>query len=276
MPPQAVGVLYRPDHPEARRLAYDIAAMLKAHGVRVFFDPESPPPPGFPSLTEVSISPEMVIAVGGDGTILRCLRRYDVPILAVMLGHRCLLGEVVPGEVREAVERLIADDYYIEEFRKLRVLVAEQSFLAANEVVICSSRHFRMLWADVKLGELRYRIASDAIIVATSLGSTAHALSAGGPVIYPDLDCLVIVAVCPLEKTPALVIPSNQEIVIDIDGRDYPVTLIVDGEIVSRELPSHTELRIRMARKTSKFVRFKRPPSLRRIGQALVTLSAHL
>lgn len=163
---------------------------------------------------------DLVFVVGGDGTILAAARRlveYEVPILGINLGRLGFLADISPTELGSKLEQILAGEYEEEQRAMLhaRVMrdgrqIGESS--AFNDVVIHSCNVARMIQYETFInGKFVSRSNADGLIVATPTGSTAYALSGGGPIVHPSLNALVLVTVCPHTM-------SHRPIVIDADS----------------------------------------------------------
>ncbi|MGI6744435.1 MAG: NAD(+)/NADH kinase [Eubacteriales bacterium] len=155
-------------------------------------------PADFPSAGEPA---DLLIVIGGDGTVMRAARRaapLGIPILGINCGHLGYLTELEPDEI-PLISRFFEGDYRIENRMMIRVCTdSGKSFLALNDAVISHGVISRM--AELELlcdGDYVSKYYADGLIVATPTGSTAYSLSAGGPVVEPRLDCLVVTPICP-------------------------------------------------------------------------------
>lgn len=164
---------------------------------------------------------DLVIVVGGDGTLLaaaRSLVDHEVPILGINLGRVGFLADILPTNLKEKLDQILVGEYEQEERAMLhaRVMHGDQQVgesLAFNDVVIHSCNVARMIQYETYInGKFVNRANADGLIVATPTGSTAYALSGGGPIVHPSLNALVLVTVCPHTM-------SHRPIVIDADSR---------------------------------------------------------
>lgn len=164
---------------------------------------------------------DLVIVVGGDGTLLaaaRSLVDHEVPILGINLGRVGFLADISPTNLKEKLDQILVGEYEQEERAMLhaRVMHGDQQVgesLAFNDVVIHSCNVARMIQYETYIdGKFVNRANADGLIVATPTGSTAYALSGGGPIVHPSLNALVLVTVCPHTM-------SHRPIVIDADSR---------------------------------------------------------
>ncbi len=198
---------------------------------------------------------EVVLTLGGDGTFLRAAelaRPARVPMLGVNLGHVGFLAEAEPNALDDTVEAIVGRDYAVEE----RVTVDAEVIIdgvvqarawALNEVSLERTNRERMLELAVAVDERPLlRFGCDGILCATPTGSTAYAFSIGGPIVWPDVDALLLVpnAAHALFARPVVVAPSS---VVDIDllSPKYAAVLSCDGR---RSLPIMAAARVRVRR----------------------------
>jgi NAD+ kinase len=196
------------------------------------FDPESAPPP--------QPEADLVFSLGGDGTLLGAARvaaPFGTPILGVNLGDFGFVTEISRDEWQEAFEAYCEGRLGISERIMVRVRVQRggariADFVALNDAVISCSGVTRIIRLEVKLGSSslgRYR--ADGLIVATPTGSTAYSMSAGGPVLDPEMSCFILNPICPfsLSNRP-LVIPDDQRVEVIVEGgQRSDVSLTTDG-----------------------------------------------
>ncbi len=168
---------------------------------------------------------DLIIAVGGDGNILGAARSFSphgVPILGINRGRLGFLADVSPNEIERSVGEVLAGNYTQEEHFLLEGEVSVKGIkeipCALNEVLIHSATMPKMLDFDLHINEtFVYNQYSDGLIIASPTGSTAYALSAGGPIMHPSLDAIVLVPMFPhqLNSRP-LVVPGDAEIKITV------------------------------------------------------------
>lgn len=184
----------------------------------------------------------LAIVVGGDGTLLhaaRSLADYEVPLVGVNLGHLGFLTDIPPHLMTESLEQILAGDYVVEERALLRGAVHRDG----EEIVACDALNDLVThkWDSARMIELETYIdghflnmfRSDGLIVSTPTGSTAYALSAGGPLLHPTLDALLIVPVCPhtMSNRPIVIAGDSRiEVVVSNRHRDH-AQLTSDGQV---------------------------------------------
>jgi len=236
-----------------------LAGYLTEAGVDVIAAPDAPSdlPARMVAEEDISAQSDLIIAVGGDGTMLytaAIAQAHGVPLLGVNRGRLGFLADITPDEMLQSMGRILDGDFD-EESRLLiqgRIEAADGSVHTANalnDIVLQRRETGRML--DIRTaiaGRFVNTHSGDGLIVATPTGSTAYALSCGGPIIEPGMDAVVVVPICPhtLSDRP-LVIPSRHEIEVSLLARaDTKAEVMFDGHSVG-ELTPEDRLTIRQS-----------------------------
>ena len=222
-----------------------LIAMLRARGLEVLLDAHSRGAYSGPDTTEVARDAlggrcDLVIVVAGDGTFLsaaRSLVDQDVPLLGVNLGRLGFLADIMPDEMSDRLNEILDGDFVEERRFLLEVKVergAERIFAgsALNEAVTHKSSMARLVEFEIHIdGHLVNSQRSDGLIVATPTGSTAYALSGGGPILHPSLDAIVLVPICPHTLTSRPVVVGGGSVIEVVlgDGAETAVQLSCDG-----------------------------------------------
>ena len=203
------------------------------------------------------IDVDVIITLGGDGTILFALQRAKGKILGVNLGILGFLTEIKKEEIWGAIKRIENGDYTIDRRLKLKVyLNDERLYDCTNEVVIhtieiAKLRGYEIYYQNNVIEKLR----ADGIIVSTPTGSTSYALSAGGPILHPSIDGIVVVPIAPFKMaTRAFVLPLGEVKVVMSDGKKN--LLVLDGQYY-REVGDGDVVRIQKSENYAEFIRFK-------------------
>ncbi|NDY41380.1 NAD(+)/NADH kinase [Dissulfurirhabdus thermomarina] len=210
------------------RAAEAAAALLRKMGVQV---------------TEGRVAPgcEAVVVFGGDGTLLHVAARaheLGVPILGVNMGGLGFLTEIPLEEMAAALEALVRGECEVED-RMVLVARVESGggeaarFRALNEAVVAKGPVERMITLDTWAGgDFLTTYRGDGLILATPTGSTAYNLSAGGPLVHPEIEALVLTPICPfaLSARPILV-PGGLEVTVGLARPEEGVSLVVDGQV---------------------------------------------
>lgn len=213
---------------------------------------------------------DLVVSFGGDGTLLRVAREaapYGVPVLSVDLGGLGFLSSVSPEGLRRAMERILEEDFSLDKRMMLDVRIIEKSkrgevekFYASalNEVLIHKGESSRLVHLVAVIdGKEAATYSADGLMVATPTGSTAYALSAGGPIASPRVEAFLMIALCPhsLSARP-LVISAQEKIRVVNLQRDRKLTLTVDGQ-TSKVVHEGEEVYIDQSPYTTRLVTFE-------------------
>lgn len=179
---------------------------------------------------------DMLVVLGGDGTILTAAREYseyDVPILGINHGHLGFLAEIEKSEA-ESFKNVLKGEYSVAKHMMLDVKVGDKSFNALNDAVFHRGGFSRMiefsLYIDDKLVSSNL---ADGLIIATPTGSTAYSLSAGGPIVDPELEILIVTPICSHDLySRSIILPVHKGVRIVIkDAVKYDAMLTLDGQI---------------------------------------------
>ena len=182
---------------------------------------------------------DAVVTIGGDGTIIHAAKHaanFEKPLLGINMGRLGFVAELEPNEL-PMLERLFSGDYNVEKRQMLKVTLksksGSKSFFALNDEVISRGSMTKIIDLDVWLKKsyiCHYR--ADGLIVSTPTGSSAYALSAGGPVIEPSMSCILMTPICShsLFSRPVLFNPSSEILVNAASREDTDLTLTIDGE----------------------------------------------
>lgn len=214
---------------------------------------------------------ELVIVLGGDGTILRAAERFHgsgVPLMGINLGHVGFLAESEKEDLDEAVHRAAARDYLVEERLALDVAVWHEGEIiyeawALNEVTVEKTSKARMI--DVVLGVDSRPVSSfgcDGVILATPTGSTAYSFSAGGPIVWPDVEALLLVPISAHALfTEPLVVNPNSRLGVEItpSNPDFAAVLWSDGRR-GLELPAGSRVEAKRSESPIKLARLHTGP----------------
>ncbi|MCH7229762.1 NAD kinase [Glycomyces sp. L485] len=267
--PSRVLVVTHPLRQDVAELAEKIAAALREAGVaaRILSGEvrSLTHPDALLVADEVSTATaDIVLALGGDGTVLRSAKmaaEADVPLLGVNFGKVGFLAEAETGELETVVSRLLAGDYFVEERTTIAVEAVDArgektDSWAFNDIAVEKAEPARMLELYIEIDGSRIsRYGSDGVLCATPTGSTAHALSAGGPVVWPDVDALVVV---PMNAhalfAKPMVINSSSVIRIGVESVGTAGALIADGKQVA-QLTAGSTVTIRRSDRPVKLVR---------------------
>jgi len=206
---------------------------------------------------------QALMALGGDGTMLRAVRALDgrnKPIIGVNIGSLGFLTSVAEGELGRALQCLAADDYTTSVRAVMEAVVLRNGaeiarFRGLNDVVVSSGQSTRVITLDVSVeSEKVTSYICDGLIVSTPTGSTGHSLSAGGPILTPDTQAFVISLICPhtLSSRP-LVVPDRSVVSTVVTKSSGELRLTVDGQ-VGQPLAVGDCVSVRRSRKSVRFI----------------------
>ncbi len=202
---------------------------------------------------------DLIIVFGGDGTLLNSARQYleyEIPILGVNMGNVGFLTDIKTDNFEESLKEILNGSYKIEERNLVSAEYNDNHIYGLNEVVIHSGAYAQLMRYRLNVNnKVVYEQRSDGLIVATPTGSTAYALSAGGPIIHPSLDVWTILPMLPqsLSSRP-FIISSNENVEIELfDGPSDNAKICVDGQD-DIDLPYGVKITISKMHKTLKLV----------------------
>ena len=238
-----VGFVVKRQKPEADAIARELIPWLveSGHGVALLPEQEALATGGAAVLPEEELgqSIDLLIVLGGDGTLLRgatMLRERRVPVLGVNLGTLGFLVPFTPAEARAAVQQALAGQLPLEERMRLCVRLHRSGEVtervALNDAVIAQGAMARLVELTGRLDGQRIAVyKADGLIISTPTGSTAYNLAAGGPILTPGQAALAITPICPHTLTHRpLVVPATSKIEIEVSGASESIMLTVDGQ----------------------------------------------
>lgn len=262
--PKHIGILAHPQRPQTVPVAEQIAQFLALRGVETWLHSQ---------WDEKSVAADvkktqMVIAIGGDGAMLRAARvcaTADVPVLGINMGQLGFLTEIAgPNSWETPLETVLRGDYWIEsrmmvQASLLRAGETLASGEALNDIVISRGIAARTIRLETYIdGDWTITYNADAVIVATATGSTAYALACGGPILPPELRNILIVPVAPhlsMDRPIVLAEGATVEVVAAQDNMTEMV-LTVDGVMVGDVIPGDI-IRVQASQNISRFIRLR-------------------
>lgn len=272
-PVSRVGILAKTQLHAATAHLIELGEWLCARGVRPIYEAETallmPPAESRSTMDRATLasSVDMVLVLGGDGTLLGMADRIGeagsgIPILGVNFGNLGFLTEVTLSELYTSLEAALAGNALVEERMMLRATIVRNGSMlsqsiAANDAVVTKTARSRMIDLSVYVGnEFVTRVRADGLIIATPTGSTAYNLSAGGPIVQPSVDAMLITPVAPhtLANRP-IVIPGASTVRIEpnIEERDE-VVLTLDGQS-SRRIDAGDDVSVQRAPKPLRLIK---------------------
>lgn len=207
---------------------------------------------------------DMILVLGGDGTLLSVAKvasELDIPVVGINLGRLGFLTEIEKDEIKQGLDKLFAGEYVIEERMMLKATMPNgDEKTALNDVVVTRANSIlKILEMDVYINnEYVDEFKADGIIIATPTGSTAYSLSAGGPIVDPSLESVIVTPICPHKMySRTIIVPPEKSITIRCKKTaDNEALVAVDSEILGR-LSGNETVVVRLAPKKFKLIRFK-------------------
>ncbi|HZG14138.1 MAG TPA: NAD(+)/NADH kinase [Candidatus Bathyarchaeia archaeon] len=241
---KTIGIVANRGKPEARIVARDLLYLLEEKGAKVVLEETIASGVGRPELalplSDFGGNMDLVCVLGGDGTLLDIARRLagcSLPILGINLGTLGFLSQAEPEHLPHAVDKLLSGDYWIEERSMLQATLIRRgetlgTFTAMNDIGIAKGSFCRIIECVVSIDEQYVATFSgDGVIVSSPTGSTAYSLSAGGPIVAPDVKMLLLTPVAPHSLTARpMVFSASQVIRIQVDAIHNEMGLSIDGQ----------------------------------------------
>jgi len=221
-----VGIISRTDKQKALDIAREISKILKVK-YEVYFDETLNKHFPNDNYSKKSGDIDLLISVGGDGTILKSVRRYrDTPLLGINMGTVGYLNEVLPEEI-DSIPHIL-ENHTIEERSMISCKVGNRTVEALNDIVIRTEVATRVSQVKVEISGQEYIVSGDGVIITTPTGSTAYSFSAGGPIIRTNSQEFGITPICPLyRKASPIVYPDHENVIVT--ALDRPCTIVTDG-----------------------------------------------
>lgn len=268
---QAVGLVVNIEKAGGMDTALKMVEWLEARAVRVYLTQKQLNQEEFGALdwfaaTEARPQLDCIIVLGGDGTLLqtaRAVAKAQIPILGVNFGQLGFLTEIEVGGIFSALEKLLAGEYTIEERMMLDAMVKRdgeivEHAIALNDVVIAKGACARLISLHVYVDdELTGTLPADGVIVATPTGSTAYSMSAGGPLIPPTMEVILITPICPHSLTSRpFVLCKNSKVRVIVASHVERAMFTLDGQVGFR-LRQHDEILISRFTEKAKFIKLE-------------------
>lgn len=270
---KSVGIVVKPQHAEAQQTACELAAWFAERGITTVGKPLSQSEKfvgniNFCDIASIEIGRigeevDLLVVLGGDGTMIataRIVGDRDVPVLGINYGSLGYLTEFRIEEMFAALEEILAGKYELDRRVALRVdhlrgAETLSSNRVLNDVVINKAALARIIEIETRFNTMFVNsFRADGLIVATPTGSTAYNLSAGGPIVFPTMNALVLTPICPftLSNRP-IVMPDNAVIELQLKTPDEEVALTLDGQ-VGYQFQANDIVRIRKSKTTFNLV----------------------
>lgn len=239
-----IGIIIKPHKPEAKDVLQKLISWIESHHIEAILDIDTAKALNIKSQhqkSQIASLADMIIVLGGDGTLLSVARltiEKGIPILGVNLGGLGFLTEVTLDELYPTLEKVINGGFIIDERMMLMTHIHRQGERLAqspvlNDVVINHGIVARMIILDIYVNaQFVTSLRGDGLIISTPTGSTAYSLSAGGPIVHPTVNAIILTPICPhtLTNRP-IVIPSNVKIEAILRTEDEGVMVTFDGQV---------------------------------------------
>ena len=244
---------------KSRSLAEDIYQFLLDHG-DVFVEKDFAEKLGISgtSLSMMNKKADIVVTVGGDGTIIRSLRYIDKPLFAINSGGMGFLAEVESKYALNGLKEVLDGNYVIEKRAKIKTQINGKRVPdAANEVTMQTAQIAKIMYFQIFVeNELVETLGADGVIIATPTGSTSYALSVGGPIMDPAVEAMIIAPLAPFRlSTRPWIVPLKKRIKLKVLPKSKTTTLVVDGNF-SQEVTTDDDIVITESEKKAQFIRF--------------------
>ena len=244
MKSKSIGILTKPKFPEVKNTLHDVVSWLRARNIGVILDATSANllgEEGGSQENQLGSKADVLLVLGGDGTMLNAARiagERGIPILGVNMGGLGFLTEVRLENLYPSLDRVFANDFVLDERLMLRTHIRRHGEIVAqgvvlNDVVISKGTVARMIELKIAIqGRFVTNLRGDGLIVSSPTGSTAYSLSAGGPIIDPAVQSLILTPICPHTLTHRpLIVPSNTEIDVTLTSKDDGSMATLDGQV---------------------------------------------
>ena len=202
---------------------------------------------------------DVMICIGGDGTILHALQHNKAPVFGINMGELGFLTEIEPIELTDGLRRVLARDFFLEHRLKIAATLNQERIPdATNEIAVKTKRLAKILMFELAWGDREVaRVRGDGMILATPTGSTSYAMSAGGPIVDPRVDCFALVplAAFSLSSRP-MILPADTVMQLRLLQRDKEAILVIDGQ-QEIEMREGDTLNLWASEERAKFVRFR-------------------
>lgn len=230
------------------------------------------------SKKELAMATEAIVVLGGDGTVLRIAKecaQYQSSIIAINFGHLGFLSEIERMDELDAVfEQIEKGDFYTEKRGILEVSFEGKTYKALNDVALARGRSTKVIRFSIKVnGNTLNSYSADGIIVCTPTGSTAYSLSAGGPVVAPEVNALIITPVCPHSlNSRSYIISDDSEVTIELTSSDGETNFNIDGDDVFT-MKAGDVIKVKKSDINAEFIRLKKYNYYRKLLAKMNTLS---
>jgi NAD+ kinase len=240
-----IGITVNANKPKAYEIAGKLLQLLEEKGATVYLESDIARQQGRPEIAlNFAVFPhkiDLVFVLGGDGTLLGAARQFapfHLPLLGINVGYLGFLSEAEPEHLATVVQRVLKGDYGIEQRLMLETELVRageviERGIALNDVGIAKGSFGRMITCKVAMDEMYLATyAGDGLIISTPTGSTAYSLSCGGPIVYPELQMLLLTPICPHTLTSRpLVLPAESILEVQVSAVHHEISMTIDGQL---------------------------------------------
>lgn len=265
-----IGLAINRGKPKALIVARQLIPQLESKGIQVWIEPRVANHLGREDLAiayeEFPTKVDILFVFGGDGSILGIARdfaKHNIPILGVNLGRLGFLSEAEPDDLPQVIDAILQEHYETENRMMIEAELYRngqliESWTALNDIGIAKGSYSRMITCKVFLHhKLLNTFFGDGLIVSSPTGSTAYSMSAGGPIVAPNMSALLLTPVCPHSLTARpIILSSDEEITIEVSATHQEIGLSIDGQI-GVQLNVFDQLKIRKSPFTTTLVKWK-------------------
>lgn len=255
-----IGICSRCDRPEVIEMVRKILAHFSSK-VQIFVSSPTAAVLGIEGIPVESMREEgveLLISVGGDGTALRNIAKMKdpLPVLGINMGTLGFLVDVEPRDAIETIEEVLYGFSYLERMRVDVFINGEMFETATNEIAIMSAKPAKIIQFQIHVNDcLLDDMRADGVVFATPTGSTAYAMSAGGPIVSPRVNAVVVVPVAPFKlSSRPWIIPSDSEITIKLSSPKKEAVIAIDGQKSYRIKPEDV-VKLKKSRYPARFVK---------------------
>ncbi|MCD6409566.1 MAG: NAD(+)/NADH kinase [Candidatus Verstraetearchaeota archaeon] len=247
---------------EAIALARRALFLLRSKRVKVYVEENTARLMGVEGVPLSKMRVNILMTIGGDGTILRAAQQVtppETPLLGINLGGLGFLSEASPEQLSEVIEQLICGSFTVEYRSKLAVFHQGKRLPdALNELLVITARPSKVIEVEVrKDGYPFYKGKMDGVIVSTTTGSTAYALSAGGVIVDPEVDIIELVFVCPISPcVRPIILPPTTVLEVKVGEGGAPAMASIDGQFLE-ELSEGSTIMVRRSEHKAAFVKLR-------------------
>lgn len=265
-----IGLAINRGKPKALIVARELIPLLEEKGIQVWVEPRVANHLGREDLAldydQFPHKVDILFVFGGDGSILGIARdfaQHDIPILGINLGHLGFLSEAEPDDLPDMIDYILKQDYKTEERMMLQGELYREGKLintwtALNDIGIAKGSYSRMITCKILMhNRVLNTFFGDGLIISSPTGSTAYSMSAGGPIVAPNMEAMLLTPVCPHSLTARpILLSADEEITIEVSATHNELGLSIDGQI-GVQLEIFDQIKIKRSPYTTRLMKWK-------------------